>query len=222
MSGYKEELLQSLLRNLGKKYSVDIFFYFFNKKMFANLIQENIDKYDHYIILPHFNEDVAEYLKDIPIDKLLILDKDIPSMKGRVAAIYQNYNKDIYNSLKTNLKILRKYERIYLIFDWQNHYFPFGIIDGFNRFCSENLIPGNIVDYASEINITKSSAYIVNSDIDLTCLLKVAKKKNFQLGKDIGVISYNDTPLKEVIADGLTVISTDFEYMCKTAAEMII
>ncbi|WP_332913348.1 substrate-binding domain-containing protein [Algoriphagus boritolerans] len=44
----------------------------------------------------------------------------------------------------------------------------------------------------------------------------------FKLGRDIGVISYNDTPLKEILADGITTISTDFHQMGKTIAEQIL
>jgi DNA-binding LacI/PurR family transcriptional regulator len=42
----------------------------------------------------------------------------------------------------------------------------------------------------------------------------------YTLGKDIGIISYNDTPLKELL--GITVISTDFNIMGETAASMIL
>jgi DNA-binding LacI/PurR family transcriptional regulator len=39
--------------------------------------------------------------------------------------------------------------------------------------------------------------------------------------KDIGMISYNDSLLKEVIEGGITTISTDFKLMGKQLAEMI-
>ena len=42
------------------------------------------------------------------------------------------------------------------------------------------------------------------------------------LGQDVGIISYNETPLKEVLLDGITVISTDFENLGKKAAEIIL
>ncbi|MEN9703541.1 MAG: hypothetical protein RLZZ209_969, partial [Bacteroidota bacterium] len=41
-------------------------------------------------------------------------------------------------------------------------------------------------------------------------------------GKDIGIISYDDTPLKEIIAEGISVISNDFSKMGERAAQMII
>jgi DNA-binding LacI/PurR family transcriptional regulator len=38
---------------------------------------------------------------------------------------------------------------------------------------------------------------------------------------DIGIISYNDTPLKKVVANGITTISTDFVAMGKTLAQLV-
>ena len=53
-------------------------------------------------------------------------------------------------------------------------------------------------------------------------LIKLAKKKGYELGKEIGLISYNDTAVKEILEGGITVISTDFEMMGKTAASVIL
>jgi DNA-binding LacI/PurR family transcriptional regulator len=41
-------------------------------------------------------------------------------------------------------------------------------------------------------------------------------------GRDFGLISYDETPLKEVLAGGITVISTDFEKMGRLAADCIL
>ena len=44
----------------------------------------------------------------------------------------------------------------------------------------------------------------------------------FGIGKDVGIISYNETVLKEVLADGITVISTDFRFMGERLADMLL
>jgi DNA-binding LacI/PurR family transcriptional regulator len=44
---------------------------------------------------------------------------------------------------------------------------------------------------------------------------------NLEVGKDVGVISYNETPLKKIILKGITTISTDFEAMGAEAARII-
>jgi len=45
---------------------------------------------------------------------------------------------------------------------------------------------------------------------------------NLKIGKDIGLISFNDTPLKRVVNKGITTISTDFRKMGEEIANMVI
>jgi DNA-binding LacI/PurR family transcriptional regulator len=53
-------------------------------------------------------------------------------------------------------------------------------------------------------------------------VVKKSREQGLELGKAVGLISYNDTPLKEILADGITTISTDFEHMGKRIAELIL
>ena len=58
-----------------------------------------------------------------------------------------------------------------------------------------------------EKNFQKGNAYVTFSryDTDDVALIKLARKKKLKLGKDIGLISYNDTDVKEILEDGITV-----------------
>ena len=58
--------------------------------------------------------------------------------------------------------------------------------------------------------------------MDLVNLIKKSWSLHLKIGKDIGIISYNETPLKEILPDGITVISTDHEKMDQTAARLIL
>ena len=71
-------------------------------------------------------------------------------------------------------------------------------------------------------DLRKGEAYLIFSDTDLIRFLKYVSLKGWKPDRDVGLISYDDTPLKEILADGVTVITTDFESMGRTAAEMII
>ena len=53
-------------------------------------------------------------------------------------------------------------------------------------------------------------------------VIEQAKKHELQIGLDYGIISYNDTPLKKVVENGITTISTDFTAMGLLLAEMIL
>jgi len=52
-------------------------------------------------------------------------------------------------------------------------------------------------------------------------LIKKCNEQELVVGKDVGIISYNETPLKEILLDGITTISTDHDQMGKSAARLI-
>jgi DNA-binding LacI/PurR family transcriptional regulator len=52
-------------------------------------------------------------------------------------------------------------------------------------------------------------------------MVKRCRSENLAIGKDVGLIAYNDTPMYEVIGNGITVISSDFAHMGKNAAEYV-
>ncbi|HEY5916123.1 MAG TPA: transcriptional regulator, partial [Chryseolinea sp.] len=42
------------------------------------------------------------------------------------------------------------------------------------------------------------------------------------VGREVGVISYNETPVKKIILNGITTISTDFKMIGEKAAEQVL
>jgi DNA-binding LacI/PurR family transcriptional regulator len=70
--------------------------------------------------------------------------------------------------------------------------------------------------------IIKGEVYIIPDDRDLVKVIEKSKLQNLILGVDFGIISYNETPLKKVVENGITTISTDFVAMGKILAQMIL
>lgn len=68
----------------------------------------------------------------------------------------------------------------------------------------------------------RGEIYVVLDDKNLIKVIKKTKEGHLIIAKDIGIISYNDTLLKEIVADGITTISTDFNFMGKRLAQMIL
>jgi DNA-binding LacI/PurR family transcriptional regulator len=79
-----------------------------------------------------------------------------------------------------------------------------------------------VLDGLEEDDFQQKEIYFTLSDTDLFQAIKYAEKKNWTLGKDIGIISLNDHPFKEIIAGGITVVSTHPEKLGQKAAEMIL
>jgi hypothetical protein len=171
--------------------------------------------------MPHFNEDVSGITRLIPREKLLIIDKDIPALKDNYAAVFQNFEENIYGALITALPLLKKYNDIKFISSRTFQFIPDGMEIGFIKFCRDYHLKYKVYEDIGSSNPAKGDAFLVISDHDLIGLLKMSQIKKWTTGKDIGIISYDETPLKEILAGGISVISTDFRKMGETAAKMI-
>jgi len=117
--------------------------------------------------------------------------------------------------------LIFKYRKMHLIAKTDFQFVPLGIIEGFIDFCKETGMKYSIDSGLSSGNIKKNEAYLAISDRDLINLVQHSKSNHMKLGRDMGIISYDDTPLKSILMDGITTISTDFNHMGKMAAKII-
>ena len=117
---------------------------------------------------------------------------------------------------------ISKYEKLILAYPQSSVYpYPKGILHGFRKFCVKHSLDFEIINEVYyDLILKKGDLFITIGESDLVNLIKEIRDKEFILGEDIGVISYNDTPLKELL--GITCISTDFKVMGETAARMIL
>ena len=232
LSSYKMRIYNSFINTIGPNSHTDLHIYHCDESLFLNLINKYKSTYDYYVIMPHFKtedlkhisftEKVQEALKKIPQEKLIILDNIKPGIDGNLTEIYQDFENDIYNALKEGIDKIAKYEKLMLIYPEKSVYpYPRRILTGFRRFCVEHQIDFEILDKVyDDMILKKGDLFITIEEPDLVNLVKQIRENEFVLGSEIGIISYNDTPLKSLL--GITVISTDFKVMGETTANMIL
>jgi DNA-binding transcriptional regulator YhcF (GntR family) len=225
ISAYKKLVYNAFVKTLGEDATVDLHIHHFNVKLFESIINNNLGNYNYYVIMPHFYDSLQEaidILKKIPKDKLILLDKNLKGFNGEYAAVYQDFELDIHQSLLSGIDLLTKYRRLNLVFPSSVPYPP-EIRTGFINFCRQASFDYRILnELDTATKIYNKEAYIVIEETDLVNLIKKSCALQMKPGLDIGIISFNETPLKEILSDGITVISTDHEAMGKIAAEMIL
>jgi hypothetical protein len=149
------------------------------------------------------------------------MDKLISGLTGDFCAVYEDFENDIFNALKVLADRLAKYNMIKIIFP-ANSYYSKSIITGFINFCVEFGFDYEILSNLSKEKLSKGTVYINLMEDDLVELIEKSIKEKYTVGSDIGVISYNETPIKKIILNGITTISTNFVMMGETAAEMVL
>lgn len=215
---FKEDLYTSFLNNLDEKSVVDIYFHHFNYKMFKELILGSAGKYTAYVIMPATFDDTADIIAKLPKEKVYILDRKKDDLVD-YPVIYQDFEKDVYDGLKEGIELLKKYNKLVMVYSGGKE--PEGRMLGFQRFCQEHGFKSEIIRNVLNKEMKNGEAYFIPSDRNLVHLVKKAAEKGLELGKDVGIVSFNDTVLKEVVAGGITTISTDFQLMGKHLARMI-
>ncbi|MNK82602.1 hypothetical protein D3C87_1023810 [compost metagenome] len=232
LSSYKMKTYSSFIDTLGANAHVDLQIYHCDETLFLNILDKFEGAYDYYVITTHFKtdelkhlsftDDVVNAIKKIPQEKLVVLDNIKLGTGDDVIKIYQDFENDIYNALKEGLSKVTKYKRLILVYPDKAVYpYPRRILHGFRKFCVEHEINFEILsEVYDDMILKKGDLFITIEESDLVNLMKQIRDEEFVLGKEIGVISYNDTPLKELL--GITVMSTDFNVMGETAARMIL
>ena len=215
---FKEDLYNSFMQSIGHSATVDLYFHNYNRKVFETLINEANYKYTTYIIMSGKFEGIEPLLKTLS-GEVYLLDHFHPELKGKYSSVFQNFEKDTYEALVSGVESLKKYNHIYMVQKDEKE--PFERYDGLCTFCKEyNFGKGDIKTTKGRI-INKGEVFMVVNDRDLVYLLNQSKKQGLIPGEDFGIISYNDTLLKEILAGGITTLSTDFKLMGKTMASLI-
>lgn len=224
-TSFKEDLFHSLCNALGDQAKVSMYFHHQNMEVLQSLILQNLKNYTHFVITTYLDEDdiLYEVLDKIPPEKLIIIDKYESQLSKGYGMVYQDFENDLFNALSTNVELVKKYAKLILI----NHEnAPHGntMKSGFKRFCKKYRFKGEVHNNLLMKNFVEGNLYITMDayDRDMVEIIKMTRLKEWELGKQIGLISYNDTPAKEILDGGITVISTDFKKMGKEAAHMIL
>ena len=224
LSSYKKLIYYAFLKVLGNKASVDLQIHHYDARIFAEIIDKNIGKYNYYVIMPHFFPESEKMLalktiEKIPSEELVLLDKDLPEYTKSCLSVYQDFEKDIFDALDDAKDLLGKYSRMVLVFPSDGNY-PSEIVRGFRQFCVNFQKEFFIKENAFEEVLHSGTAYLVVEETDLAELVKKSRQSEFTLGQEIGIISFNETTLKELLE--ITVITTDFETMGRTAAALLL
>ena len=219
LNAFKEDLYNSLINNLKGKANVEVYFHHFNFKMFKNLVLESVGNYTSYVIMPATFDNTSHLISKLPKDRVFILDRLKADLKS-YPVIYQDFEQDFYDALSDGTDMLKKYRK--LVFVNPGGKEPAQRVKGFERFCKEQGFTYELQKSLDGVRPGLYEAYFLISDRDLVKMVKIAKDYKYKLGKKFGIVSFNDTTLKEVVAGGITTISTDFVEMGKTLAGMVL
>ncbi|RLT79334.1 GntR family transcriptional regulator [Bacteroides acidifaciens] len=217
---FKEALYNSFVKHLPINYKVDLLFHQYNERLFNTIIRESIGKYNKYIVMNFDNEKFSTALNKINPARLLLLDFG-KFEKEKYFYICQDFDESFYQALLALKERMHRYRQIVFLFS-KGLKHPQSSKDYFIRFCEEQGFSYEIQEDIENLVVRKETAYIAIKQQDVVKAVKQGRLEGLKCGKDFGLLAYNDIPSYEVIDEGITSLSIDWEMMGNEAANFVL
>jgi DNA-binding transcriptional regulator YhcF (GntR family) len=218
---YKEVLYDGFRANLPGNISVDLHFHHYNMEVFEQIIDDSLGRYSHYIVMNFDHPEMERVINKIPSEKLLVIDWNIHASPDH-SYVCQDFGGALYKNLLEQIERIGKYNRFIYLYPEKMTFHPRESITNFVKFGNDQKLNAHVVLDPKKIDVQKGDLYLLVSDRNLAMILDQVSEKGLELGNDIGLISYNETPMKRFVKDGITVLSTNFQLMGKLAAEYVL
>lgn len=220
----KQLIYDGLMLNLSGKADLDFYSYNSDYMLFKKIIQEKTGLYDKYLLIPHFKKQkllAYDLIDQLPKKRVILINQSAQGLEEHYSSVQQDYENEIFSVLEQLKAQLSKYNSIKLIFSKKRH-FSANMIKGLRKFCSKYQFSYQTI-YPDQLEkLEASCVYIDLTEEDLVVLAEKIMESKLQVGKDIGLISYNETPLKKILLGGITTISTDFKQMAEQTAQLVL
>lgn len=166
------------------------------------------------------NEKFSTALNKINPARLLLLDFG-KFAKEKNFYICQDFDESFYQALLALKERMHRYRQIVFLFS-KGLKHPQSSKDYFIRFCEEQGFSYEIQEDIENLVVRKETAYIAIKQQDVVKAVKQGRLEGLKCGKDFGLLAYNDVPSYEVIDEGITSLSIDWEMMGNEAANFVL
>jgi len=221
---FKEDLYTSFKSELGEGARVDVFFHHFNSKVFKSLIGDAKGCYTHYVVMPLLGDEALSALRELDAGATLLLDRRYRVDGVDFRFVGQDHTGGTRVALETGVELIREYSTLRLVEPGRTELEPFSamIRDGASSFCRASGVPFTVEKDFDFSGIRADDVYLVVSERDLVSFVLACRRGGLEIGRDVGLIAYNDMDLREIIDTGVSSISTDFKRMGRLAAERVL
>ncbi|MDW5289781.1 substrate-binding domain-containing protein [Formosa sp. PL04] len=216
---YKEVLYHAFMENLPKNVIVDLQFHHYNARNFKSMLDLDHGNYYKYIVMGFEHPEVEEALSHIDDDKLLLIDWKMNSSSHR-NYVFQDFGQAFYNCLKDASHLFKKYKAIHFVYP-EYSYHPWETVESFEKFCEDYGFKFSVIKNSKAFVVQKHIAYISINDRILYDFLNQCRLSDLEVGEDVGILSYNETPLKKLTYKSISTVSIDFAELGLKAAQFV-
>jgi len=217
MDTFEEQFYRSFRSELGRNVHLNVYFHHGNIDIFETILTQIKGKYGMFVVAPIPHQRTRALLEAIPRHRFLMVDRYEP-LDGEFNYITQEFENASYETFMELAPVIRQFDEM-IFFHSPDSFDPKEIPIAFKRFLKNAKIKGSLIREYKPGTLEKGKVYFTLDNFALFAMLKECKARKLKPGKDLGILSHNDEPAKELI--GITTYSADFSLMGKKAGEFV-
>jgi DNA-binding transcriptional regulator YhcF (GntR family) len=214
---FEEQFYRNFRQQLGSGVDLNVFFHHGNIDIFETILLQSKGKYGMYVVAPIPHPRTRELLEAIPRSKFLMFDRYEP-LEGEFSHITQEFKQSSYNAFTALTEEIRQFDEM-IFFHSPQSLDPKEIVTSFKKFLKDKGIKGRLLPEFIPGSVEKGKVYFTLDNFAMWAIMKECKEKKLKPGRDIGLLSHNDEPAKEIT--GITTYSTDFSLMGRMAGQAV-
>ncbi|WP_295715703.1 GntR family transcriptional regulator [Mucilaginibacter sp.] len=215
---FEEQFYRNFRHELGHNVQLTTYFHHGNIEIFETILLQIKGKYGMYVVAPIPHPKTKELLESIPRNKFLMFDR-YEQLDGEFNHITQEFGQTSYDIFSKLAPKISQFDE-FIFYHSQNSLDPKEIVQSFKKFLTDFNIKGRIEEEYQPGSVEKGKVYFTLDNFALWQIMRDCKTQKLKPGKDLGVLSHNDEPAKEII--GITTFSADFSNMGKIAGEVVL
>jgi DNA-binding transcriptional regulator YhcF (GntR family) len=220
MDTFQEQFYRSFRNELGANVHLDVFFHHGNIEVFETMLSLAKGKYGMYVVSPIPHPRTNGLLNTIPRNKFIMIDRYEP-IDGEFSHVTQEFGKSSYAAFAQLAPAIKKFKGM-IFYHMPGSLVPIEIVQAYLKFVKDYKINGKVQSEYKLGSVEKGKVYYTNDNSELWQIIKDCNNKKLMVGKDVGILSHNDEPVKEIISGGITTYSSDFAKMGKRAAQAVL
>lgn len=215
---FEEQFYRNFRHELGQNVQLSTYFHHGDIEIFETILSQIRGKYGMYVVAPIPHIKTRELLEAIPRNKLLMFDR-FEKLDGDFSHITQEFGRSSYEVFSKLANKIKQFDE-FIFYHSDDSLDPEEIVRSFKDFLVDFDVKGKIISEYKPGSVEKRKVYFTLDNFALWQIMRDAKSKKLKPGKDLGVLSHNDEPAKEII--GITTFSADFSNMGTMAGHAVL
>ena len=217
MDTFEEQFYRNFRSELGPNVHLNVYFHHGNIEIFETILTQIKGKYGMFVVAPIPHPRTKALLEAIPRHRFLMVDRFEP-ISGEFNHITQEFEEASYKTFMALKQVIKQFDEM-IFYHSADSLDPKEIVAAFRRFLKVAKVKGRILPEFKPGTLEKGKVYFTLDNFALFAMLKECKAKKLKPGKDLGFLSHNDEPAKELI--GITTYSADFSMMGRKAGQFV-